>query len=234
MRGWVAGALVAALAGCGGGVRGDGNIQKQTREVGEFRRVAVGQGLHAHVAPGSPAKVTVEGDANLLALLEIDARDGTLQTRVKGDQSLRPTRPIELDVTTPALEGVSATAGAEVDATATPASAFAIEASAGARVKVDGVRADRVTLAASAGSDVTVAGEARTVVVTASAGSHVRALDLTAQEAALTGNAGADIDVRATQRVGGALSSGTDARIAGNPAAREITTSSGADVAYEP
>ena len=233
--GTLAGALaVLTLTGFDfGGVKGDGNIQQQTRQVGEFKAVGVSHGIHAKVTLGSPASAKLKGDANLLALVTLEVKDGALQTVVKDNQGLRPTRPIELEVTTPTLEAVAASGGAEVLATASPSGKFDVASSGGAVVKVSSLRSDEVDVAASGGAEITLAGEAKRLDISTSGGSKVKARSLVSADATVEGSGGAEIHVHARERITGSLSGGAEVTVQGNPSKRKIVTSGGAEAHFE-
>lgn len=214
-------------------VKGDGNIQEQSRKVGSFRAVAVSHGIRARVKLGSPAAATLKGDANLLALIVLEEKDGSLQTVVKDDQGLRPTRPIELEITTPTLESVAASGGSEVLATASGSGRFDLASSGGAIVKVSSIRSDDVSVASSGGSDVTLAGQTGKVSISTSGGSKLHARELISSEASVQGSGGAEIHVHAKERITGSLSGGSEVTVEGGPAKRTIATSGGAEVHFK-
>ncbi len=234
MRGILGTIALVALTGWGfSGVKGDGNIQQQTRKVGEFRSVGVSHGIHARVKVGSPASATLKGDANLLALVELELQNGTLQTVIKGNESLRPSQEIVLEVTAPTLEGVHASGGAEVVATAAATHRFKVSASGGGVVKVSSLSTGELEVSSSGGADVTVSGDARRVEIESSGGAEVHATQLVCDEARVDGSGGAEVEVHARQRVSGQLSGGAELTVEGNPAKRSISTSGGGEAHFK-
>jgi hypothetical protein len=234
MRGILGAVAVLALTGFGfSGVKGDGNIQEQTRKVTDFKAVGVSNGIHARVRIGSPASAKLKGDANLLALLELEVKDGSLRTVFKTHDGVRPTQPIELELVAPSLEAVAASGGAEILATAGEARRFELSSSGGAVLKVSGVRADHVSIAASGGSEVTVTGQTTELAISSSGGAKLHARELIASDATVNGSGGAEVELHAKERVNGSLSGGAEITVEGSPAKRSIVTSGGAEAHFK-
>lgn len=62
-------------------VEGSGNIQKQTRNVGEFKGVHLGLSANVEMRQGERESVELEADDNLLPLIEVAVERGILQIR---------------------------------------------------------------------------------------------------------------------------------------------------------
>ena len=64
----------------GSGVKGNGDIVEETREVTEdFTAVTASEGLDVFVTQGSDFKIRVEADENVIDLIGTDIRDGKLK-----------------------------------------------------------------------------------------------------------------------------------------------------------
>ena len=87
-----------------------------------------------------------------------------------------------------------------------------------------------LTIAISSGADADIMGNCNFLTVAASAGADVDCDELYAEEVNVAASAGADVSVYASKAITVVASSGADVSYAGNPAVKQITTSSGADV----
>ena len=97
--------LLFALAGCDiGGIRGNGHLVSEQRNVGPFVNVETGGAFRVEWNRGAPsASITV--DENLMQYVEMEVRDKVLHVRTT--RSVRPTHSIRLALTSSALEGAS-------------------------------------------------------------------------------------------------------------------------------
>src|SRR6267378_1434417 len=97
--------LLFALAGCDiGGIRGNGHLVSEQRNVDPFVNVETGGAFRVEWHSGAPsASITV--DENLLQYVEMEVRDKVLHVRTT--RSVRPTHSIRLALTSNALEGAS-------------------------------------------------------------------------------------------------------------------------------
>src|SRR2546423_4249991 len=102
----LAGFFVLALAACNiGGIRGNGHIVTESRNVSSpFSNVVISGAFEVEWRSGSPS-VSVSADENLMPFVEAAAGDGTL--RVHTSRDVRPSHPIKLAITSALLESAS-------------------------------------------------------------------------------------------------------------------------------
>lgn len=224
---------LGALFSFGGGVKGNGNVKEEAREVGDFSGVRVSHSIQATVTVGPKRSVKLEAEENLLPLIKTELKDGQLVTRVEGD-GISPTKPVRLIVVTPTLTAVGASGGSELTADGTTAGAkFEADASGGSTVKVKGVNAQLVEVEASGASHVTLSGTGKDVTVQASGAAGVKLAELTAESLKVHGSGAARVHAQASVAVEGHLSGGAELRVKGNPQRRDVSRSGGASVSFE-
>ena len=90
-----------------------------------------------------------------------------------------------------------------------------------------------LTVAASSGSDVEIKGSCKVLTAAASSGADLDLEELIAESVTVAVSSGADAHVHATMQLTATASSGADVTYSGNPAIKEITTSSGAGIHYD-
>ena len=123
------------------------------REVADFQGVSVSSGLRAEVKRGNKA-VRLEGDAQSVARVRLEVKDGVLTTQVdEGTWSTGGLKGVRLFVTTPRLEQLVASGGSQVEAEASPTDTLKVVASGGSHVRLSGVEAKTLEVRASGGSD---------------------------------------------------------------------------------
>lgn len=227
------------LAACGpegscGLVAGSGRLDSVLRTVQPFTRIAVQDGIQATVARGQHRVVTVKGDDNLLQYVETRVEGERLLLRWQQGLLLSGTFPIEVDVTSDAVEGVEATNGSAVKANATSAPEFTVTVSGESRATVLALESKRLIIDASGSSSVDVSGVAEDVTAVAGSGSRINTDGTVAHNAYLGGSARSALTVRASTRVRGSLSGASRGTVIGRPAVQEVTLTGGSELTYSP
>ncbi len=103
----------------------------------------------------------------------------------------------------------------------------------GGQLEVSQLDSELVRVHASSGGDLEISGRCSTLDVTASSGADVDLEDLRCQDVGVVASSGADVDVTATTRLQGDASSGGDISVEGQPAQREVRSSSGGNISFD-
>ncbi|MDX1532198.1 MAG: DUF2807 domain-containing protein, partial [Rhodothermales bacterium] len=113
--------LALVLAGCNVGigtetVRGSGTATEEVREIrGGFNEVAISIPASLTIVQGKEPSLRLEGDDNLLPLIEVE-RDGR-QLEIEADGvNLQPQTPLRVYVTVEELEGIRLAGSGDVEA----------------------------------------------------------------------------------------------------------------------
>ena len=128
--------LLFAFAGCDiGGIRGNGRVVSEQRNVDPFVNVETGGAFRVDWKSGAPsASITV--DENLMQYVEMEVRDTVLHVRTT--RSVRPTHSIRLALTSNALEGASFSGASRLDAHQLSGPKFYLETRGASNVVLDG------------------------------------------------------------------------------------------------
>ena len=166
----VAAIAVAAVTGCA--ARGNGEQGAEDRTVDAFHGVDVGGVFTLDAAEGSPSSVRVEGDANLVALVETRVDGGILHVTTR--ERISPSLPLVVRVRTPELREVDVSGAADATlVTSQPkfeldvsgasdvtvrgtTQSFELDVSGASDVHASGLKADAVEIDASGASDIDV------------------------------------------------------------------------------
>ena len=197
------GAAVSALAALAMScTTGQGPSASETREVGPFTRVDVGGGIGVTITIGAAGPLTLTAQDNIRPLITTEVVEGTLMIHSTG--SYQATAEVDVAVSTPSIEGLSASGGSAIDIADLSGDALTLELTGGSRVNLDGT-VDTIDLSASGGSRSETDGlAAKTVTVDLSGGSValVQASDSVSGSASggssLTVQGGARLDVESS------------------------------------
>ena len=128
--------LLFAFAGCDiGGIRGNGQVVSEQRNVDPFVNVENGGAFRVEWNSGAPsASITL--DENLMQYVEMEVRDKVLHVRTT--RSVRPTHSIRLELTSNALEGASFSGASRLNAHKLSGAKFYLETTGASNVTLDG------------------------------------------------------------------------------------------------
>ncbi len=133
-------------------------------------------------------------------------------------------------VSLPVLNGADVSAGSRIEASNVKSERFRGDASSGGVLTLLGVSGGDFRLQASSGASVELEGAVADFDGSVSSGANVRADRLASTRARLEASSGGHLEVAVTGRVRANASSGGFAEVFGNPAERDIKSSSGGRV----
>lgn len=207
---------------------GSGNIITEKRNTGSFEGVNVGGGFEVEISQGNNREVTVEADDNLIKYVLTDVENGKLRIRL--DDIHARHAHLKVYVTSPVINFIKASAGAEVKSKDVIRSENSIQfnASSGSQVNA-AVDAPTVEADASSGSEVNLSGRTRKVSLEASSGSEINADELLSETADARASSGASTSIHASVKLDAKASSGGHVSYKGGASVSK-TESSGGEV----
>ncbi|NOX81704.1 MAG: DUF2807 domain-containing protein [Alphaproteobacteria bacterium] len=186
------------------------NAETRAFDFDGFSRVGASAGISVQITTGADYSVRAEGSDAGLADLKITNKDGALNIGRNKTKLFKRRSDISVYITMPALEGVRASSGSDIQAT--------------------GIDAGKFSVSVSSGADVSLAGQCDDISASVSSGSDLDGENLRCRNASVTASSGADASVFASEEVTANASSGGDIDIYGAPEIRNINKSSGGDV----
>ncbi|WP_162946265.1 head GIN domain-containing protein [Chitinophaga barathri] len=108
--------FVPFLAACDG-VSGSGNVTKETREVRPFRQLEVSGSMDVYVTQGGSTTVTLEGEDNILPMIELVEDGDKLEIRYRRNTNIRTHRDVKVFISAQVLEGVELSGSGNVELT---------------------------------------------------------------------------------------------------------------------
>jgi hypothetical protein len=198
--------LLPLFAGCAfSGVRGNGDIRVDTREIGEFVELEVSGSFDVAVDAGEAPTLTIEADDNLLPLIESRLSGGVL--KIENSEQLSPSKRIKIRATTPSLRR------------------FAISGSADARL--ENLAGESFTIDSSGSSDIVARGTVGTLEIDVSGSSDVVAPQLVAERVKIDASGSCEVVVTAKEWLDVDSSGSCDVRYHGRPALKVDVSGSG-------
>jgi hypothetical protein len=146
-----------------GATPGSGRVVTQTREVRDFRAVSISGIGDLNITPGDVEALSIEAEDNVVSEFQTEVRGGTLYIRLaqaNGMMRVRPTRPIQLNLTVHQLTSVEQSgAGNILVSKLTTDQLQAILSGAGS-LRLDGLSTDQLRCTLSGAGSLTVSGRA--------------------------------------------------------------------------
>lgn len=131
--------------------RGNGEPASEVRDVAPFTGIHVGGAFQLQAEPGPETRVTLEGDANLLPMVEVASTDGTLRVALHGN--VLPDLPLKVVVRAPELRAVDLSGAARGDVTGISGASFEAEVSGASTLHLAG-KVDRLVADLSGASEL--------------------------------------------------------------------------------
>ena len=211
------------LVAVGRGVRGSGTRVTESRAAEAFDRVVVSGDFEVRIAAGTPAGLRLEGDDNLLPLVETRVVGGTL--RVRSQRPLRPLRRILIEIGVPHLAGVGTSGSSDVRVTGVRSPAFVADVAGSGSVQAEG-SFGRLSTSVSGSGSVTGRGTAETIDVDVTGSGDVDLLAVRARAVDVNGSGSGEVAVHVAERLDVSMSGSGDVRYMGSPTVRASTTGS--------
>jgi Putative auto-transporter adhesin, head GIN domain len=129
-------ALVFAGTGCHFlGIRGNGHVTTDQRQVGEFSEIQA-DGMFDIVWSSGPPSLTITTDENLLSYVQSEIHDKRLRLHVR--QRVLPTHGLKVAVSSPTRTGSRLTGASDLTAHALTGDSYAVETTGAADITLDG------------------------------------------------------------------------------------------------
>lgn len=200
----------------GNGIKGDGIITSEIRQVSEnFENIEVSQGIKVVLTQSSNKSVSVETDKNIQKNIITKVEKGVLI--IEADENYNTSKAPVVTINMPYIKELKASSASEITSTNTiKSNNIAIEASSGSEINVNS-EAEKITLKASSGSEIAINGKAINLEVDASSGSNVKASKLLANTIRSKASSGSSVDVYPILSLDANASSGSSIDYYNNP-----------------
>jgi hypothetical protein len=191
-------ALAVAVTGChhgGRGVQGSGNRKTEKRELTSFKAIDSEGAINFEVTCQKPVSFSIEGDDNILPLIQTDVRDGVLYLRT--ERSYNSHSGIDVRINVPNLESIKA-AGA-------------------GKFHISDLKNDKFTVQTTGATALTASGETKSVEIRNAGAGKIDTDSLHAQKAKVDISGAASVDVNASEQLDASVSGVGRVSYSGNP-----------------
>jgi hypothetical protein len=200
-----------------GGVQGSGRLGREERNLPAFGQIMVASCVDVLVAFGPDQRVVVEGDDNLLALVDLQVEEphGPLALlRVDVRESLSTQNPLVVHVTMPRqlLRVIIAGSG---------------------NVSAQELRQDTLELSIRGSGDIRVSGEVGDLIAGVYGSGDLKLRALNAKNAQLDVQGSGDITATVSHSVIAGVQGSGDITIVGNPPSRKTRVNGSGDIEFE-
>jgi hypothetical protein len=202
--------LALAIVGCG--TRGNGELAREAREMGDLHGVDVGGVFVLRAERADDRMVELEGDANLLPHVKLTNEGGVLHART--DTNLSPKLDLVLHVRSPELNSV--------------------ELSGAARGVITGIAGDAFELEVSGASEVHVAGDVGRFALDVSGASDVDGAALIARDVKVEASGASEANVTANVSLDAEASGASDIHWGGNATQVTVDASGASTIERRP
>lgn len=214
-------------------IKGNGNVTKEERSIdNDVDHIIISSSIDVVYTQGSPAKLEVEGEENLLDKVITEQDGNTLKVYKKKNTNLWSTKKLRAVVTTPNLLKVSCTSSGDFYATNTlKGDELTLKTSSSGDIKAT-VEIRNLELYCSSSGDQYIKGRAEKLEARTSSSGDIKAGDLKTKYCKAATSSSGDISVHVAEAIEARTSSSGDITISGNPEKRDTKTSSSGDINF--
>lgn len=149
--------LAACSISLGDQTVGSGKVITAEREVENFTAIDLSCSADVTIELGEMLAVSIEGEDNILPLIETRVSGGTLNIDAKANTSFRTTKPLVVHITIPELDSIRSTGSGDVAVGAWTAGRVELETTGSGDIDIDSLEAASITARLSGSGDIRIA-----------------------------------------------------------------------------
>lgn len=157
-------------------LEGNGDKRSEFRSASGFDQIASSGDFRIIVKPGEDYSVEVVAESNLLSFIETEVSGTTLKVRTRGIHSLVENSPVEINITTPVLEGISLSGSGLIKTGRFLSGDFKVALSGSGDIEAD-VNTDHIKANVSGSGTILLTGDARESEFVVSGSGKIKAYD---------------------------------------------------------
>jgi len=196
-------ALTLSLAACDGEqVRGSGNIKTETRDVGNFTAVQLSGSMNVILTKSDKNTVELEGDDNILELVETYVEDSKLRIKYKDHFSVWTSRDVTVRVGLPELTEAVVTGSGDIKGESLFSSddRVKVQVTGSGDIELE-LDAPEVRAGVTGSGDIKLSGTTRDIDCSTTGSGTIKATDLKSENAKARTSGSGDISVYASRKV---------------------------------
>ncbi len=216
-----------------GKIKGNGNVITEKRSTEAYDGISVGGSFEVKLVSGSEGNITLEGEENILEVVETEVKNGQLKIRFRDHANVQTHKRIKVTVPFKDLSSVTLAGSGEVYSDVTVhAPTFEAKVSGSGNIRIP-VEAQKTIAHVTGSGDINLSGKTEDleVKVTGSGDFDGRGLSSNNTSASVTGSG--DITVVSNQKIYATVTGSGDIRYLGNPGKEDIKVTGSGKVRME-
>ena len=213
-----------------GRISGDGNVVSETRNVGNFNKIATSGSFDVDLVKGQEGKIEIKIEKNLSSYLVTDVENGKLKIRWKKGTSVNTKKGVHLTVYFQDLSEVTLSGSGDIrsnDVIKSNSLEVTVSGSGDISLKVD---VDEMDARVSGSGDLDFNGSASSFSAAVSGSGDIDAYNLQTNKADLRISGSADITISVSDELYARVSGSGGISYKGNPAKEDIKVSGSGNV----
>ena len=206
--------LVASCSAIGG-IHGDGNVLKETRQISSFDGIEVSGAFDVILRQGATEEVTVEADANLLPVIRTEVVGGTLTIETK--KPVEHVTVMKVYVTVKDLKRIDVSGAVDINTEGRiTVPELSLDASGASDSKMD-IAVQTLKLDCSGASKIKFSGSATNVSMDLSGASDIFAYDLLAETYDIDISGAGNAQLNVSKKIRAEISGAGSVKYKGSP-----------------
>jgi hypothetical protein len=208
---------------------GQGDVVKQEIQLETLKGVMLGFSGDVILTQGSPQKIVMEGQQNILDNIKREVRDGVWN--ITFDKSVKDAKPVRVYITLATINEVGLSGSGKLTTTNTFQNLDDLDIGLSGSGEIDlHVNADEIETAISGSGDILLEGSAESLEVAISGSGNVNAVALRTADCEIAISGSGDATVFCTASLESAISGSGDVRYKGNVPNVKASISGSGDV----
>lgn len=198
-------------------IRGNGNIQTESRNVSTFHSIEVGGAIDVYIKQDSISGVRVVADENLLSYVKIESNGERLSIRTQRGVNLDGTQGVKVYVSGPTFSHLEASGASNIygETRITNTGKIGLHATGASSIRLD-VDAPSLEADITGASDMTIRGSTKDISVDCSGASKFRGFELMTESADVDASGASHAEVFASVKLEADASGASNIKYKGN------------------
>ncbi|MBU1012316.1 MAG: DUF2807 domain-containing protein [Bacteroidetes bacterium] len=196
-------------------IRGNGNVEKETRNISSFSAIDVSSAFEIYLTQGNSESLVIEADENIMEYIITEVRGGTLKIYVKSN--IRNVKTMKAYISFKMIDKIELSGACNIRGEGTyKFNDLEIGVSGASEINMN-FTADKVYLDLSGASDIEFTGSADKLTVDVSGATKLYAQDFEVKECSIDASGASTIKVFATEELSVDASGASTVRYKGKP-----------------
>ncbi len=212
-------------------VRGSGNMTKEERNVGAFKRVSAKGSMDVYITQGPAKAAVIEAEDNIAPLIELENRGEELVVRLKRGTNVNTRREMKVYLTSPEIEGINLSGSGNVKLENKITNDNSMEVSLSGSGDMEGeLNAPDIKASIAGSGNVKLAGETKNLDLSIAGSGDFRGADLMSENVDVNIAGSGNANVHASVKLDASIMGSGNVRYKGSPQVSSKVMGSGAVV----